>query len=76
MKHIFTLLALLLGITAATAAEPPAISLAGTRQFKLDPASVGETEHCYEDVLPLSIQGGPAGPVSVNAKLSGRRRNE
>lgn len=56
MKHIFTVLALLLAATAATAAEPPAISLAGTWQFKLDPTSVGEAEKWYEGALPETVK--------------------
>ena len=56
MKHIFALLALVLGATAATAAESPTISLAGTWQFKLDPTSVGEAEKWQQDVLPETVK--------------------
>ena len=67
MKHIFTLLALLLLASAATAAEPPpAISIAGTWQFKLDPTSVGEAEKWYNDVLPETVK--LPGSLYQNAK--------
>ena len=53
MKHIFTLLALLLASTPAMAAP---LSLAGTWQFKLDPTSVGEAQKWYNEVLPETVK--------------------
>ena len=66
MKHIFTLLALLLGTTAAMAAETPAISLVGTWQFKLDPTAVGEAQKWYNEVLPETVK--LPGSLDQNAK--------
>ncbi|MCX6936845.1 MAG: discoidin domain-containing protein [Verrucomicrobia bacterium] len=61
----------------AMAADTPVISIAGTWQFKLDPASVGEAQKWYNEVLPETVklpgtldQNGKGTPASENLDIN------